>query len=1079
MIDLQADPQIVRLVAEGERLAHSHLFNSAFATETSLIDPLPHQRIAVYDHMLGQPRLRFLLADDAGAGKTIMAGLYVREMLSRRLARRILIVPPAGLVGNWKSEMAKLFQLPFEIVDGADARATNPFVGEGSDLLIVSVDTLAAGRTLGRMAEPEVEPYDLVILDEAHKLSADREPDFSVRRTDRYRLAEQLAGAAGDEQRLKPCHHLLLLTATPHMGKEYPYYCLWHLLEPEVLSTLDAFNSYPPDARARHFLRRTKEEMVRFNGSPIYPERESRTVSFELTQGPDSEQELYDETTSYIETYYNLAALLNRSAVRLAMSVFQRRLASSTWALLRSLERRLTKLDTWIERVQSGEVDAEQLAAQQRRLDNLRDTFSEKTADEESGEEGQEENERTEDEAMGALVVRSLADLKTERDEVSRLLALAQRVHERGDESKFEKLRELLADPDFAGEKLLIFTEHRDTLEFLVRRLGGLGYAEEIATIHGGLDYTEREAQVERFRGPCRFLVATDAAGEGINLQFCWALVNWDIPWNPARIEQRMGRLHRYKQTHRVVLLNLVAGQTREGRVLKTLLDKLERIRKELQSDKVFDVIGLQFAGVSLPDLIRQATIEHDADGAVARLEGMLTPEQARARIAARDKLLETGGDVKSQLPEQRARLEREVYQRLLPGYVLRFLQRSAPLLGVKLTEEGEGYFAFAGLPERLLPLYESYPPELRRRFTVQRPAEGEPAIYLHPGERFFDAYREHFCARFGDDALRGAIFADPLAERPYFFHVACVQVARAADPDLVEAYGREEIIEERLLGFRHEVGGAMEEYPVEALMLLEPPATVSASQWALAAKAEASREEARLSALRQAQTSAAEHRSALAATLGDREQFLRRGYAYQEAELAERRSRLRASPEARDRGEVTAVKQQQQALAQRRDRALAVLRHEPDLIEGRFLYFVAHALVVPSSDPVDRERHDKEIEAIAVRVATSYEESLGAVVEDVSDPRRAMGFDLLSHRPNEDPLSIEVKGRRAIGDVQLSENEWARAANLRDRYWLYVVYDCASASPRLLRIQDPFSKLLLNVRFRVTIDQAEVFAAA
>src|SRR6266702_3313742 len=365
-IDFSANPEVVRTVVEGERLTYGHLFNPAFATEISLIDPLPHQRIAVYEHMLKQTRLRFLLADDAGAGKTIMAGLYIREMLARRLLHRVLIVPPAGLVGNWEREMRTLFSLPFRVVAGSEARAGNPFVGLESSLLIISVDTFSGDHMFSRLQESTVEPYDLVIFDEAHKLSADREPDFSVRKTDRYLLAEALAGIARGEPRWQlewSCRHLLLLTATPHMGKDFPYYCLWRLLEPEVLSTVDAFHDYPADARRRHFIRRTKEEMVRFDSSPIYPTRLSDTLSYDLTQGEISEQRLYDETTNYIRFFYNRARILNRSAARMAMSIFQRRLASSTYALMRSFERRLDKLDNLIDDIRSGRLDQEHLLA--------------------------------------------------------------------------------------------------------------------------------------------------------------------------------------------------------------------------------------------------------------------------------------------------------------------------------------------------------------------------------------------------------------------------------------------------------------------------------------------------------------------------------------------------------------------------------------------------------------------------------------------------------------------------------------------------------------------------------------------
>ncbi|HEY7781235.1 MAG TPA: SNF2-related protein, partial [Ktedonobacterales bacterium] len=457
-----ADPGIVRTIVEAHRLEYGYLVNPALATEISLVEPLPHQRIAVYERMLTESRLRFLLADDAGAGKTIMTGLYVREMLARRLIRRVLIVPPAGLVGNWERELRTLFSLNFAIVTGSAARAGNPFVGPESDLLIASVDTLAGDRMFAHLQDPSVAPYDLIVFDEAHKLSADREPDLSIRKTDRYRLAEALAGIPGEHPRWElpwAAHHLLLLTATPHMGKDFPYYCLWRLLEPDALSTLDAFNAYPSDARRRHFVRRTKEEMVYLSGAPIYPQRVCDTLSYDLSSG---EQELYDATTAYIQQYYNQAGILNRSAVRLAMSVFQRRLASSTYALLRSFERRAERLDALIAAIASGQLTEAELRRRQQpgALANLHDVFDEKTADEERGEDGREENEVADEEALGVVAARSLAELQVERLRVQSLVELARRVYEAGDEAKFLKLREILRDPRYAGEKLIIFTEH-------------------------------------------------------------------------------------------------------------------------------------------------------------------------------------------------------------------------------------------------------------------------------------------------------------------------------------------------------------------------------------------------------------------------------------------------------------------------------------------------------------------------------------------------------------------------------------------------------------------------------------------
>ena len=468
-----------------------------------------------------------------------------------------------------------LFSLPFNIVSGGDAKGNNPFIGLQSDRVIVSLDTLAGDRVFARIAEEEVEPYELVVFDEAHKLSCDRGADYRIRMTGRYKLAEALAGAQNGEHGWHlpwHTHHLLLLTATPHMGKEYPYFALWRLLEPEVLTTPEAFDQFPIEQRGHFFIRRTKEEMVRLDGNPLYPKRLSDTLGFSLSQGDISEQRLYDETTEYLRHVYNRAKLLNQSAARLAMGVFQRRLASSTYALLRSFERRIDKLEKIIDDVQSGDLTIEQLITIQRRIREDDDVFESKSADEETSEDGSEENEVAEDKLLQGVIAASLGDLVAEKEQVHELRRLADQVYRNGGESKFEKLRELITAEKYAREKFLVFTEHRDTLDYLVRRLSGLGYTGRIAQIHGGMHFTERQEQIERFRKPtaeqgARFMICTDAASEGVNLQFCWIMINYDVPWNPARLEQRMGRIHRYGQKHDpVIIINLVAPATREGR---------------------------------------------------------------------------------------------------------------------------------------------------------------------------------------------------------------------------------------------------------------------------------------------------------------------------------------------------------------------------------------------------------------------------------------------------------------------------------------------------------------------------------
>ncbi|MBI1874450.1 MAG: helix-turn-helix domain-containing protein, partial [Acidobacteria bacterium] len=760
-IDFLGSPDRVRLIAEVERLSYGHTASPTFATETSRIEPLPHQRIAVYEHMLTQPRLRFLLADDAGAGKTIMSGLYIREMQARRLIRRVLIVPPAGLIGNWERELRRLFGLRFRIVRGADAKPGNPFAGDAGNYVICSVDTLAGAPMFAKLQTPEVDPYDVVIFDEAHKLAASRDADLTVRKTDRYQLAEALAGVmASDPQRALPwsANHLLLLTATPHMGKDFPYYALWRLLEPEILSTEDAFRAFPAEERRKRFIRRTKEEMVRFDATPIYPQRISDTLGFDLTSGPGGEQELYERTTAYMRTFYNRAGILNPSAARLALGVFQRRLASSTYAVLRSLERRLVRLDEVIERVREGRLTPQELHAAQLRL---RDPFEDSTADEEVAVDGRESHEQDEDRLLHVIRTTSLVDLETERREVLGLVDVARGVLAAGHESKFDVLRELLLKPDYRGEKLIVFTEHRDTLEWVRQRLEGMGFTDRIAAIHGGMDFREREAEVERFRNPsadggAQYLLATDAAGEGINLQFCWLRVNYDVPWNPARLEQRMGRIHRYGQEHDpVVIVNLVANNTREGLVIGTLLRKLDTIRRELKSDKVFDVVGRIFENVSIASYLADALVQDDGADAARRLEGRLTRDQVDA-IRQRDRLLfGEGGDVKRELPRLRAVTERETLSRLLPGYVRQFVEDAAESLRLRVDGDLDGAFSLRPIERGALnPLWEvleSYLPEARGRLTVYRP-KADGAVFVHPGEPVFERLRSLVLERFAVD---------------------------------------------------------------------------------------------------------------------------------------------------------------------------------------------------------------------------------------------------------------------------------------------------------------------------------------
>ncbi len=1102
MIDFKGDAGKVWLVVEGKRLSYGHLFNPTFGTEVSRIDPLPHQRLAVYEHMLPTARLRFLLADDAGAGKTIMTGLYIREMLSRHLVARVLIVPPAGLVGNWKQELHRLFDLDFTIISGSDARRINPFTAPDSDLAMVSVSTLSGERVFNYLRDGEVKPYDLVVFDEAHKLSAYRDQDLRVHKTARFKLAEALAGVYSDETKWQlswSLQHLLLLTATPHMGKDIPYYYLWSLLEPEVFTSYEAFRNYPAQAKHRYFLRRTKEEMIDFTGKPIYPERKSRTLCYDLTQGAISEQALYDETTHYIQNYYNAAAQLNRSAARLVMSVFQRRLASSTWALLQSLLRRKANLQAFVEALESGKMPFKQFYETQKRLEGIEDPFETKTADEEeSPQAGREENENSEKEVLQSTIAITLEELREELWLVQNLCDLAQQVFATVEDSKFEKLRSLMRDERYVNEKILIFTEHRDTLTFLVERLESMGYANRVASIHGGMDSQQREEEVLFFRRPieqggARFMVATDAAGEGINLQVCWIMLNYDLPWNPARLEQRMGRIHRYGQKHDpVYIFNLVAGKTREGRVMRILLDKLGRIKAELGNEKVFDVLGKMMEGISLQTLFSQLhesaqDIEHTIDAAISKERVLQLQQRDLAALGKED-------TVRDQLPRLQQNVAHEELQWLLPGYMRQFIAHAAPHLGLEIEGSLDSTFHFrpsigSGV-QWLYEKIEQYPPEKQRALTIYSSTEKDRSIFLHPGEPVFDRLRDKVHLACAKDAQRGAVFVDPGARQPYLYTLAEVTILRKGDPDL-PTLKQSEILEKRLVAFKQNSGGQIELCPIESILLLHPLATLSGTFRHFAQQSAVLREQVLAFAQNYAQTDIVEkHRYDLYNERVRREEAVQLGFEYLEIDLLNRRARLQAKRDDGNvtyiKGELTKIEKQYTNLNQRKAQTLRVLQREPELIEVGEIALLAHALVVPASDKEDRLRYDADVEQQAMRIAMDYERARGAEVFDVSKPTKASaaglsdwpGFDLLARYHDGTQRAIEVKGRVGTGTIELSENEYGKACTLRDRYWLYVVFDCEKHYPRLVRVQDPFGKLVVRAKGSVLIDSRPIIEA-
>ncbi len=1089
-LDFAGDPEAVLATADALRLSFGRQFNPAFAIETSRIHPLLHQRFAVYERMLKQDPLRFLLADDAGAGKTIMTGLYVREMLARERLERVLIVPPAGLVGNWRRELWNLFRLDFRIVAGADTKTGNPFSGAGGDRVIVSLDTLA-GEKMFDVLRRAGRGYDLVVFDEAHKLSV-HERGNRIDRTLRYKLAEALAVRADPGDRFGgldwTARHLLLLTATPHMGKSLPYAWLWRLLDANAFGAVEAVRRASRSARDRHFLRRTKEEMTGLDGLPLYPPRKCDTFGYRLRGGENGEQDLYERTTRYLDECYG-RALDNQPAVELAKTVFQRRLASSTWALLRSFERRVEKLSRTAAAIENGELTAELLLQRQRRLSerHRHDYFDDAAADDDVAAGGWAEgNEAYEDAVLGAVTVVGAEELRREAEQVQNLAEQARRLIASGTETKFEQLREVLEDPDRKDEKWLIFSEHRDTVDYLVQRLEGLGYRGHTAQIHGGMDWRERERQVARFRraNGARYMVATDAAGEGINLQFCRLMVNYDIPWNPARLEQRMGRIHRYGQRSEVRIFNLVAVSTREGRVLRVLLDKLEAIREELSSDKVFDVVGRLFEGESLTRFMARATGDEGERQAVERVEQAVDASRV-TRIDERDAGIYGVPEAAVTGEDLRPEVERERYLHLLPAHVRRLVERAARLLDLRIRGDLDDRFALtprrSGALDPLLPALDAYPADARESLTVRRPQDDDTGIWLHPGEPIFDALCSEVRSRYREDALRGAIFVDSMAQEPYLLHLAELWVEQEGGAG--RSAGRR-VVERRLIALRQRADEPPEQCPVERVLLLAPtglaPGMAPLAPRALDLRARAG---AHLGVLLEELTK--DLRGEREADLPELQRRAAVGFDLRASELASLRAKLtRSSRDSADGGgeELEAVKVDQKRLSIERQLAFERIEGEPGRVIAGGHRFLLHALVVRPEDAgpaAGAERLDEGVEELAVRIAADRERARNATVQDVSKPALARaagladwpGFDLLSTLPDGERRCIEVKGRAGRAGVPIQSNEWEQACKLGDRYWLYVVLDCAASEPELLRIRDPFRKLLASERTRAQFD--------
>jgi SNF2 family DNA or RNA helicase len=680
------------LVSEAQRIRLAYLFDPVLAVHTSVVDPLPHQITAVYESMLPRQPLRYVLADDPGAGKTIMAGLLIRELLMRADAARILIVSPGSLVEQWQDELFEKFGLSFTLF-GRDlldqSRSGNPF--DDHDLLVARLDQLSRSEELQEKIRSS--QWDLIVVDEAHKLSATWF-GTKINETKRFKLGQLLGSVT---------RHFLLMTATPHNGKEEDFQLFMSLLDSDRF--YGKFRDGAHKVDVTDLMRRmVKEDLLKFDGTRLFPERVAYTANYKLSE---AEAQLYNDVTTYVKEEMNRADQLDgkrKGTVGFALTALQRRLASSPEAIYQSLKRRREKLKRRIEAEKIKQRGGGKVLAE---------TYVEKASEdiwESADDMAPEDYEEFEEEVVDqATAAQTIAELEAEVFTLGHLEDQAKALVHSGQDRKWEELRELLQNtpemrgPDELQRKLIIFTEHRDTLNYLADRIRGLlGKFEAVTMIHGGVHREDRRKVQELFRNDkdTRVLLATDAAGEGVNLQNAHLMVNYDLPWNPNRLEQRFGRIHRIGQTQVCHLWNMVASETREGDVFQKLFDKIEIERKAL-GGRVFDILGEVFDGVSLRELLIEAIRYGEDPARKAHLRevvaGALETEKLR-EIIRRNALAEEVMD-EQRLFALKEEMEKAEARKLQPYFIRSFFAQAFERLGGDLRPRGSGRYEITFVP--------------------------------------------------------------------------------------------------------------------------------------------------------------------------------------------------------------------------------------------------------------------------------------------------------------------------------------------------------------------------------------------
>lgn len=764
-----------KLVSEAQRITLAGLFDPMLAVATSDVQPLPHQIRAVYGELLPRTPLRFLLADDPGAGKTIMAGLYIKELILRDDVKRCLIVAPGGLVEQWQDELLFKFGLQFDLltnqlIDGN----VNLNVFESSPLLIARMDQLSRNEELQlQLRESE---WDLIVVDEAHRMGA-HYFGGKLHKTKRFQLGELLGGIT---------RHLLMMTATPHSGKEEDFQLFLTLLDRD---RFEGKNSFTADTSG--IMRRVvKEDLLTFDGKKLFPERIAETVPYELT---GLEYELYEQVTSYVRDGMNRADRIGgkrKNTVGFALTVLQRRLASSPEAIHKSLLRRSERLEQKKLEIVNGSYFVPELSIDLESLDS--DDFN-----------AQEIEELEEELLDTATAAQTVEELNAELRDLAILTNIARQVRDSGTDRKWTELSSILqnnvltTDTDGWPRKLIIFTEHRDTLDYLQARISSLlGKPDAVRAIHGGVRRRERRQITEEFtkNRDCQILLATDAAGEGLNLQAAHLMVNYDLPWNPNRIEQRFGRVHRIGQEEICRLWNLIASNTREGEVFTRLLDKIEAQRKAY-GGKVFDVLGEAFGETPLRDLLLEAIQYGERPDVKAKMHEVIDAsigdglkEILDERALASEHLAE------ADLAALRAVMDEARVRRLQPHYIELAFKAAFARLGGRIVKREKGRYEIANVPSNVRtnkhgPLATKYD---RVTFDLPRvqPSDLARADLLGPGHPLHDAVMDETIKQFGKALGQGTVLVSSTVEEPHLLVGVIEEVTDATGTIIARRFG-------------------------------------------------------------------------------------------------------------------------------------------------------------------------------------------------------------------------------------------------------------------------------------------------